>query len=148
MTEETPTAALAANEPGYVHEIRVRYGECDQQGVVFNANYLVYIDDAIDRWFHAAFDGNYLGEFDCMAKKIDLEWHAPAKSGDNLALAMRAVRWGNTSFDIRVDAFVGEQPIISATLVYVSVTPGTHTPCPVPGFIREALATPVRPDER
>ncbi len=24
----------------YVHELRVRYSECDPQGVVFNANYL------------------------------------------------------------------------------------------------------------
>jgi acyl-CoA thioester hydrolase len=24
----------------FVHELRVRYGECDPQGIVFNANYL------------------------------------------------------------------------------------------------------------
>ena len=28
----------------------VRYGECDQQGVVFNAHYMAYCDDASDRW--------------------------------------------------------------------------------------------------
>ena len=35
----------------YVHRVRVRYGECDMQRVVFNANYLAYIDDATDTWF-------------------------------------------------------------------------------------------------
>jgi acyl-CoA thioester hydrolase len=25
----------------------VRYAECDQQGVVFNANYLAYADEAV-----------------------------------------------------------------------------------------------------
>jgi len=30
----------------FVHELRVRYGECDPQGIVFNANYLAYIDPA------------------------------------------------------------------------------------------------------
>ena len=34
----------------YRHALRVRYGECDMQQVVFNANYLAYIDDAIDTW--------------------------------------------------------------------------------------------------
>ncbi len=27
-------------------QVRVRFGECDMQGVVFNAHYLAYIDDA------------------------------------------------------------------------------------------------------
>jgi len=30
----------------FVHELRVRYGECDPQGIVFNANYLLYFDVA------------------------------------------------------------------------------------------------------
>ena len=30
--------------PDFVHELRVRYGECDPQGIVFNANYLAYFD--------------------------------------------------------------------------------------------------------
>ena len=28
----------------FVHRIRVRYGECDPQGIVFNANWLAYFD--------------------------------------------------------------------------------------------------------
>ena len=28
--------------------IRVRYGEVDQQGVVYNAHYLAYVDDVFD----------------------------------------------------------------------------------------------------
>jgi acyl-CoA thioester hydrolase len=30
----------------FVHELRVRYAECDPQNIVFNANYLVYFDVA------------------------------------------------------------------------------------------------------
>jgi acyl-CoA thioesterase FadM len=30
----------------YRHTIRVRYGECDMQRVVFNAHYFAYCDDA------------------------------------------------------------------------------------------------------
>jgi acyl-CoA thioester hydrolase len=31
----------------FTHCLRVRFGECDPQGVVFNANYFLYFDVAI-----------------------------------------------------------------------------------------------------
>ncbi len=31
----------------FSHELRVRYGECDAQGIVFNANLLAYVDVAL-----------------------------------------------------------------------------------------------------
>ena len=34
----------------YRHSIDVRWGEVDMQGVVFNAHYLAYIDDTLERW--------------------------------------------------------------------------------------------------
>lgn len=37
--------------PETVHSIRVRYNECDQVGIVFNANYLVYTDIAANEFF-------------------------------------------------------------------------------------------------
>ena len=33
--------------PDFVHELRVRYGECDPQGIVFNPNYLAYFDHTV-----------------------------------------------------------------------------------------------------
>ena len=35
----------------FVHELRVRYGECDPQGIVFNANYLLYFDVAFTEYW-------------------------------------------------------------------------------------------------
>jgi acyl-CoA thioester hydrolase len=124
----------------YTHRIRVRYGECDMQSVVFNANYLAYIDDAIDTWFRKAL-GNFeeLG-FDFMVKKITVEWQTPARFADELDLAARVSRWGNTSFDVEVIATVGERPVFTATAVYVSTTPGSPDPAPVPAAVRDALA--------
>jgi len=31
----------------FVHPLRVRYGECDPQQIVFNANYFAYFDVAM-----------------------------------------------------------------------------------------------------
>ena len=34
----------------YHHKVRVRYVDCDMQGVVYNAHYLTFVDDAFDCW--------------------------------------------------------------------------------------------------
>ena len=42
----------------FVHRLRVRYHECDAQGVVFNANHFAYFDVALTELWRAAF-GSY-----------------------------------------------------------------------------------------
>ena len=37
----------------FVHRVRPRYAEVDQQGVVFNAHWLTYFDDACTRFFES-----------------------------------------------------------------------------------------------
>jgi acyl-CoA thioester hydrolase len=123
-----------------VHRIRVRYGECDMQGVVFNAHYLAYVDDAADTWFRERL-GQYEDHgFDCMVKKATIEWASPARFGDELDLAVRASRWGRTSFDIEVTGTVGDRPVFVATVVYVSTTPGSPTPLEIPESVKAALS--------
>jgi len=41
----------------FVHTLRVRYSECDPQGVLFNANYLAYVDHTITELWRAAYGG-------------------------------------------------------------------------------------------
>ena len=49
-------AAAEWAEP-FSHQLRVRYAECDSQGVVFNAHYLAYFDISITELWRAAFGG-------------------------------------------------------------------------------------------
>ena len=90
------------------HTLRVRYGECDMQGVVFNAHYLAYCDDALTAWMAAAlpeavpYFGSPSPTFDYMVKKAELTWTAPFRFGDVVDLDCSVVRWGTTSFDVRV----------------------------------------------
>jgi acyl-CoA thioester hydrolase len=124
----------------YVHHIRIRYGECDMQRVVFNANYLAYIDDAVDTWVRTTLGHFEDVGFDFMVKRCSIEWQSGAGFGDELDLAVEVVRWGTTSFDVGVVGTVEERPVFTATLVYVSTTPGAPTPVPVPDHIRDALS--------
>jgi acyl-CoA thioester hydrolase len=124
---------------GYRHRVRVRYGECDMQQVVFNANYLAYVDDAIDSWMREELGDFEDLDFDFMVKKATIEWQSAARRGDLLELDVAVVRWGTTSFEVEVRGSVGEQPVFSAALVYVSTVPGRPTAAPVPPWVRQAL---------
>jgi acyl-CoA thioester hydrolase len=123
----------------YRHEIRIRYGEVDMQRHVFNAHYLAYIDDALDRWLRTVLDPEYESVFDIVVKRADLTWSGGAGFGDTLAIDVAVRRWGRTSFDVGFEGSVGERPIFDATLTYISVDPGTTTPTPVPERVRAAL---------
>jgi acyl-CoA thioester hydrolase len=124
------------------HEIRVRYAEVDMQRVVFNAHYLTYVDEAGDAWFRRALGDDYYssGSLDIVLKRADVTWHGSAGFGDVLAIDVGARRWGRTSFDVGFEGSVGERPVFTAVVTYVSVTPGTTEPTPVPEAVRSALS--------
>lgn len=132
----------------HVEQIRVKYHECDMQRVVFNANYWVYADDAVAQWMRAALGADsgsaaqdlFGGSFDFMLKKAEGIWHKGAEYGDVIAAECAVERWGNTSFDVTVAMTVRGEPCFDALITYVSVTPGTHTPSPVPDHVKAALA--------
>jgi acyl-CoA thioester hydrolase len=124
----------------YVHHVRVRYGECDMQRVVFNANYLAYCDDAADWWFRslgALLEG---GEWDVMVKSATITWQGGARVHDDLAIAVSVSRWGNTSFDVRFEGTVADTPIFTADLTYVAVVTGTTDTVTVPDSFRAAAS--------
>jgi len=122
--------------------ITVRYGECDMQGVVFNPNYMVYVDDVCDGWLTASLGRDWNSKFDCVVKKATIEWHSSAHHGETIDFGLSVTRWGKTSFDVTVEATHDGNRVIAATLVYISVQPGSHIPVPVPEWVRGELATP------
>ena len=125
---------------GYVHHVRIRYGEVDMQQVVFNAHYLAYCDDAADLWFRslgALLEG---GAWDVMVKKATITWDGGAKVHDDLAIAVSISRWGTTSFDVRFDGTVEGEAVFTADLTYVAVRTGTRETVRVPDVFREAAS--------
>jgi acyl-CoA thioester hydrolase len=123
----------------YVHRIRVRYGECDMQRVVFNAHYLAYCDDACERWLAArGVDVADVG-WDFMLKKAVVEWAGAATVHEELAITVAAARWGNTSFDVGFEGSVDGRPVFSATITYVGVRTGTRETMPPPPQVRALL---------
>lgn len=119
------------------------------QRVVFNANYMAFVDDAVDNWMRSALsvplsqtqESSSLHSigFDFMVKRVDLTWIAPVRFAERVDLDCRVVRWGTSSFDVSISGQVDEVERFTAVLTYVSIDPLEQRPVPVPEFVRSAL---------
>jgi acyl-CoA thioester hydrolase len=130
--------------PAFVHHIRPRYAEVDAQGVVFNSHWLTYFDESQTRFFEAlGLDPKvaFFTDFDIMVVKAVIDWEGPAGFDDDVAIAVRVPRLGNTSLDIEYAATCNGSPACVGVITYVSVIPGTHDSTPIPGDIREKLSS-------
>ena len=77
----------------FVHHLRPRYAEVDVQGVVFNAHWLTYFDEASTRFFDwMGFPPAvaFVRDFDVMVVKAVVEWEGPAGFDDDVAIVGRA----------------------------------------------------------
>src|SRR5215471_249666 len=92
-----------STEVGFRYRLRVRYGECDAQGVVFNARYGDYIDIAVCELLRLVWGGmRELLEagIDYQLVKQTIEWKSGARMDEVLSISARAERIGTTSFVI------------------------------------------------
>jgi acyl-CoA thioester hydrolase len=94
-------ATLRGVPEPFRHRIRVRFNECDGQGVVFYANYLMYFDVAMTELWRDAFGGGYAGMIadgtDAMVAEANIRYRASARFDDELDLVAAVTRIGTTS---------------------------------------------------
>ena len=128
--------------------LRVRYGECDAQKVVFNARYAEYVDLATTEFLRALGYGEQLfsGELDFQLVKQTIEWKAPARFDQVLEVSVYAKSLGNTSFTLAAEFRVADddREIVTAETVYVLVKQHTLTKTPIPPDLRTALQNGVQ----
>ncbi len=128
----------------FFHRLRVRWAEVDMQKIVFNAHYLMYFDTAIaDYWRALAlpYDSTMSAlHGDLYVKKVTLEYHASAQMDDQLDVAIKCSRIGNSSFTFAGAVFRGEQQLVSCELIYVFADPATQTSKPLPAVFSAVLS--------
>jgi acyl-CoA thioester hydrolase len=127
----------------FVHRLRVRYHECDPQGIVFNAHHFAYFDVVLTELWRAAF-GSY-GEMvasgtDVQVVDASASFHAPARFDDELDLEMTVTRLGTSSITSAFEERRDGELLVSGRLVHVCVDTATHRKQPIPRFMRERLA--------
>jgi YbgC/YbaW family acyl-CoA thioester hydrolase len=134
---------MKPSEFRFFHRLRVRWAEVDMQQIVFNAHYLMYFDTAVTDYWRAlglpyqqamaALGG------DLYVKKATIEYHASAHADDQIDVAMKCGRIGNSSITFTGAIFRGDEHLISAEIVYVFADPATQTSRPVPEALRAIL---------
>ncbi|MEX6632464.1 acyl-CoA thioesterase [Hyphococcus lacteus] len=131
-----------------LHPLRVRWAECDAQGIVFNVNYFLFIDVAMTEWLRAlGIMGSDTAEFFTVHAEAD--YRASAKFDDMLDIGVRCVSFGRSSMTLDAGIFRGDQLMTEGKMVYVHADPKTQEPSPIPDdFIQKVLAfekvTPAR----
>lgn len=131
-------------QPRFRNSVPVRYGEVDQQGVVFNAHYLAYCDDTLERWIRGAGDLRAIG-WDMMLKRATVEWQGSAAARETIDVDVAVTRYGRTSFDLCFRGTVDGRPVFTAEIVYVSVRLGDNTAYETPARVVAFLGAPVDP---
>jgi acyl-CoA thioester hydrolase len=132
----------------FTHTLRVRYGECDPQGVIFNANWLAYFDVVITELWRELV-GGYTGMVeegaDMMVAEANIRFRGSARFDDEIEFRLSVEGMSNTALSTRIEAWVGEALAVEGGMRHVFVEPRTNTKRPIPDHIRAAL-TPLIAD--
>jgi acyl-CoA thioester hydrolase len=127
----------------YSHHLRVRYAECDAQGIVFNAHYLAYFDISITELWRAACGGYQAmldRGIDVIVAEAHLRFHAPARFDDELRLEVAIDAPGRTSLPNRHRIWRGEHLLVEGSVRHVVIERESLSKTPIPDWLRSALA--------
>jgi acyl-CoA thioester hydrolase len=126
----------------FVHRLRVRYNECDPQGVVFNANYLTYFDLTLTELWREL--GGYQAMVDAgvdmVVAEAKVRYRAPLRFDDDFEARATIARLGETSMTTEIVLVRGEETAAEGDLRHVFIETGGGKTAPIPGSIRSGLA--------
>ena len=126
----------------FVHELRVRYGECDPQGIVFNANYLLYFDVAFtELWREALGSWTEMVErgVDAVVAEANIRFRSAARYDDVLELRARIARLGTTSITTEIDVVRDGDVLVEGSLRHVFVDVESWAKTEIPDWIEDGL---------
>jgi acyl-CoA thioester hydrolase len=127
----------------FIHHLRVRFAECDPQGVVFNSHYLAYVDVGITELWRAAF-GSYQTMLDrgldVVVAEAKLRFRSPARFDDELRLEVAVTHLGNTSIISQHRICREQELLVEIEIRHVTVDRATLGKQPIPDWLRDGLA--------
>lgn len=123
--------------------LRVRYHECDGQGIVFNANYLAYVDMAmfeVEKALFGSHEAALDSGVDVVVAESNLRYRAPCRYDDELVVAVYLNHLGTTSLIIDFEISRGGDLCTEVKTRYVFVDPKTLKKAAPPASVREVYA--------
>ena len=109
----------------FKHTIRVRWKECDVQGIAYFGSYLDFMDVAQVEYFRnlgiLTHDLNQREEFDLSAVKITLEYKSPAKIDELIDIYFKVENIGNSSITKISEIYRADSDVLLTTGEMISV---------------------------
>lgn len=136
---------MAKSDFRFMTKIRVRWMECDGQGIVYNGAYLGYLEIGQAEYYRNLGFAIYIipqsGYFDFVVVKSTQEFKAPAKVDEIIELYVRVSNIGNTSLTLNLEIYAegNDRLLTSIETVYVGYDTATESTRPVPDAIRELV---------
>ena len=125
------------------HRLRVRYGECDPQGVVYFARYPEYVDIGMtELWRERICPYGEMVEAgsDMVVGELALRYRWSALFDDELDVVIAVDRLGETSLTCAWRIERDGAVLVEGTLRQVCIDPATKAKKPLPADVRAALA--------
>lgn len=134
---------MATTAAPFVHQLRVRYHECDAQGIVFNANHFAFFDITLTELWREAF-GSYEAMVeagtDVVVRDARASFHGSPRFDDVLDIEMTIAKLGNTSMVSEFAEKRDGELLVTGQLVHVFVDPKTMQKQAIPDDVRERLS--------
>jgi acyl-CoA thioester hydrolase len=124
--------------------MRVRWAECDLQGVVFYPNYLAYFDVAMtELWRSAVVPFGEMQDTgaDMVVAEARISYRASARFDDEIDLVATVLAMGETSLTtaLTVERAPAGEVLAEGELRHVFVDAETMRKRPIPPVVREGL---------
>jgi len=136
---------MAKEEFRFHFPLRVRWMECDRQGIVFNGAYMNYLEVGQAEYYRhlglSIYELAERGYFDTVMVKVTMEFKAPARVDDLLDIYVRVSRMGTTSITMDMEIYrKGTDELLTrAEAVYVSYDSSSGAKRPIPQDIKELI---------
>ena len=131
-------------EKTYHFPVRVYYEDTDQQGIVFYANYLKYLERGRTEFLRflgappAAIETDLDRLF--VVARVDISYHQSAKLDEVLDVQTRVARMGRVKLLMDQSIHRGEALIASAQLT-IAIVDGAGKPAPLPQDLADHFAS-------
>ncbi len=126
--------------------LRVRYADCDAQGIIFNGRWFELFDTAMTEFWRET-----IGGYDHLPRSLNVEtvvaetgarFRGAGRFDDQLDFAIHVRRIGESSLRIEIDATKQDQLLAEGFIEYVFVDAQTFQPTNIPDQVRNMLPEP------
>lgn len=126
----------------YRWRLRVRWGECDPQGIVFNPNYLLYLDVAFTEWMRTLFGPAtevIARGVDVVLAETSVRFRAAARFDDEIEIGLTPTRLGRGSLTTEFTISRDDTLLTEGWTRHVFVSATTLQARPIPEEMRDVL---------